>query len=763
MEYSEFLNSKVIKKHSDGFEISLDEINRTLFDFQRAVVKWACEKGRAALFEGCGDGKSFQQIEWARLVNEYTEKPVLIVAPLGVIFQTIREGKKIGVEINEIRNSEQSEGIDIINYDMLEKIDISIYSGVVLDESSILKSFMGKTKRAIMEMFAETPYKLSCTATPAPNGLIELLNQADFLGIMKSSDALTRWFINDTTEACNLRLKKHAKNEFWKWVASWAVIFENPSEIGFEQCGYDLPELIEKEIFVSVDQTDFDNGKLFKDNEISATDFHREMRRTMKARSDKTAEIVNTSTEQWIVWVEHNDESDYLQKAIPGSVQVKGSDSEDKKKSVPIDFVDGKIRVIISKSSIFGFGMNFQHCHNVIYNGISFSFEGLYQSLRRVWRYGQKQTVNAYYIFADSLYNVLSRIHKKREMNENMRASIIEYMKKFNELKGVEMKLDMNYNKNEIQIDGAILIQGDSVEEIKNIPDNSVHFQIFSPPFSNQYTYSSSYRDMGNCSGDDDFIEHFKFLIPELHRILIPGRLCAVHCKNMVKYKSKWGRSALRDLRGEIVRAFMEFDFEYHSEVVIWKDPVREMQRTKTQGLLHKQVKKDATYSRNGLAEYLVIFRKWDGLDGSGEAVSHDGGFDFYIGEDMPETSDTDSQYDKDGYSISVWQRYASPVWFDIRQTNVLNKDGALHENDEKHICPLQLDVIGRAIHLWTNPGDVVFTPFMGIGSEVYQALKMGRRGIGIELKKEYFEKAVSYCRGVEEESKTLFDEVTNE
>ena len=282
--------------------------------------------------------------------------------------------------------------------------------------------------------------------------------------------------------------------------------------------------------------------------------------------------------------------------------------------------------------------------------------------------------------------------------------------------------------------DNCSLYHGDCVQIIQQLPDNSVHFNIFSPPFANLYIYSDDLADMGNCKNHEEFFEQFDYLIPELLRITVPGRLCAVHCKNLVKYKGRDGRSGIYDFRGDIIRHFEKYGWQYHSEVCIWTDPVLEMQKTKAQGLLYKQLRKDSSYSRQGMPDYLVIFRKWteDYIDA--EPVGHT----------------------KEEFPLELWQKYASPVWMDIQRTNVLNGRMARGDKDEKHICPLQLDVIERAVELWTNKGDIVFTPFLGIGSEAYQALSMGRRAIGIELKQEYFDVAVANCKVVSEISEQI-------
>ncbi len=277
----------------------------------------------------------------------------------------------------------------------------------------------------------------------------------------------------------------------------------------------------------------------------------------------------------------------------------------------------------------------------------------------------------------------------------------------------------------EVITDRYALYQGDCVQVIKNIPDKSIHFTIFSPPFANLYIYSDDLADMGNCRNSEEFFTQFDFLIPELLRVTMPGRLCAVHCKQLVKYKGRDGRSGLYDFRGDIIRHFENAGWQYHSEVQIWTDPVLEMQKTKSQGLLYKQLRKDSSYSRQGLPDYLVIFRKWT---------------DDY--EDKEPVTKTE-----EGFPLEKWQKYASPCWDDISRTDVLNGyKGATDINDEKHICPLQLETIKRAVELWSNPDDIVFTPFMGIGSEIYESLLLGRKGIGIELKTSYFNDSVRNC-----------------
>ena len=780
MEYQNFLKSKIIERGQIGFEPK--QLNSMLFDWQKVVTKWAIKTGKAALFESCGLGKTPQQLEWANQIHNNTKKDILILAPLAVSSQTKREGEKFGIKVNICRSqSDVKKGINITNYEIVDKFNPDHFVGIVLDESSILKSFMGKTKIKLMNSFRNTPYKLACTATPSPNDHMELLNHADFLDVMPSNEALSRWFINDTMHFGTYRLKGHAIKDFWEWVATWAVCINKPSDIGYDDDGFILPELKTTEHIVEYkDSHNFKNGTLFRMPDIiNATSIFRELRETAPERIEETVKIVNNSDEKWVIWCNTNYEATELKKKVNGSVNVHGSLSiEEKERSINL-FSNGKIKVMITKPSMCGFGLNWQHVHNMVFIGLSYSFEQRYQATRRLWRFGQKNVVNEHLVLSPAeKQQVLSIVQNKEKNHIEMEKRMVESMRNYNKINGSKKTLQMKYESKNFSGENYNIILGDSCKEIKKIEDDSVHFQIFSPPFSNLYIYSDMLQDMGNSKNDNEFFKHFNFLIPELYRILIPGRLCAVHCKDLVNYKGRDGMAGLRDMPGEIIKLFESNKFQYHSKVTIWKDPVIEMQRTKAQGLLHKQVKKDSSMSRQGLPDYLIIFRKWpdDGETSGPVPVEREKGFRGYVGENEPDSGKYLSSRGTDEYlnqvkldqiedgddifSIHVWQRYASPVWFDIRQTNVLNCRIARDDHDEKHICPLQLDVIERSIHLWTNPGEIVFTPFAGIGSEIYGAVKLGRKGIGIELKESYCNQAVDFLKKLEntKSQRTLFD-----
>lgn len=730
-EYKEFLKGKKTKKTESGFSIETNELNPVLFDFQKFCVKRALEAGKFALFEDCGLGKTIQQLEWAKQIILKCNVSVLVLAPLAVIGQTIKEGQKFGYSVNEINDMDyydnNNDRIYITNYDNLDNIDVSFFGGVILDESSILKNFAGKTRNAIIDRFRNTPYKLACTATPSPNDTTEICNHAEFLDVMSRNEMLAMYFVHDGGSTSEWRLKGHAEQSFWDFVSTWAVMLNKPSDIGYNDNGYNLPPLNVIEEMVITPKRD--NGMLFNETAVSATDYHKELRATYQLRLDKVAEIVKNSNDNFIIWIGHDDEGKYLRSLLPDAVEVKGSDTKEYKKDKLLGFGKGEFRILITKLKIAQFGLNYQNCHNQIYASLDFSFEATYQGIRRSYRFGQDKPVNIYLVTTDTMTNVKSSFEKKQALFKEMQKSMTEAMNrninKSITLKKMETESRYNSDKCDIRL-------GDCVQLIREVESESIGFSIFSPPFAELYTYSDKLEDMGNSKDYNEFFTAFKFLVKELYRVMWSGRNVAVHCMDLPIQKGKEGYIGLRDFSGMILQAFQEVGFIYHSRVTIWKNPVTEMQRTKALGLLHKQVKKDASMSRVGIPDYLMIFRK----EGEHNHPVHC------------------------NISVDTWQKYASPVWMDIDYSNTLNAAKGRDENDEKHICPLQLETIERAITLWSNEGDRVLTPFLGIGSEVYTAIKLKRFGVGFELKESYYNEAVKNCKSMEcnMNQKTLFD-----
>jgi DNA modification methylase len=719
----DFLQTKQKTHILSGFDVDEKKLNNKMFDFQKFIVKRALKAGKYAIFADCGLGKTLMQLEWANQVCKETKSKVLILAPLAVVGQTIQEGLKFGIDMASI---------DVQNYEQLDNIDCSIYSGIVLDESSILKNFEGATKKQIIDSFISTPYKLACTATPSPNDPMELGNHSEFLDVMSRNEMLAMYFVHDGGETAKWRLKGHAVKMFYQFVGSWAIMLNKPMDIGFEMIGYDLPKLnlLENQIKT----TKRDNGRLFNDAIISATNFNAELRLTKIERLDEVVKLVNDKpNENFIIWIKQNEEGEMLKKLLPDAVEVKGSDSNEWKKDKLLGFANNEFRVLITKTKIASFGMNYQNCRNQIFASLDFSFEGLYQAIRRSYRFGQKNEVNIYLITTDTMANVKQAIDTKQKQFEIMQDEMAKAVNL--NLAGQIMQVG-EFDTTEENNEWFSIQRGDCVQLIQNVKDESIGLSVFSPPFAELYTYSNHLEDMGNSKDYNEFLHQFSFLIKELYRVMMTGRNVAVHCMDLPVQKGKHGYIGLRDFSGLLLKAFEDAGFVYASRVTIWKDPVIEMQRTKALGLLHKQVKKDSTMSRVGIPDYVMIFRK--------------------DGERNNPVTNTD-------LSVDLWQKYASPVWMDINYSNTLQgfRNGR-EENDEKHICPLQLDTIERLIHLYSNKGDTVLTPFMGIGSEVYQAVKMERKGVGFELKESYFDLAKANLKAVvsQKNQVSLFDAV---
>ncbi len=417
MNYQEFLEKKKKTNILSGFQIAEEYIHPVLFPFQNYIVRRALLHGRFAIFSECGTGKTLMQIEWARQVNKATNQRILILCPLAVSAQTIEEGKKLNVIIGRYPSHEK---IVITNYEQIEHITED-FGGIALDESSILKNFSGATKKKLMEVFKKTPYKLCCTATPSPNDDMEICNHAEFLGQGRREEILAMYFTHDGGETAKWRLKGHAQRTFWDFVKSWSILCSNPSDLGFDGSKFILPKLnlIDRIINVPIKQ-----GKLFNDVSVNATNFNQELRITLIDRMDEVLEIVNGSKEKFIIWVKQNKEAEYLIPKIDDCREVRGSQDLDVKEKNLIDFAHNEYRVLLSKTKICAFGLNFQNCHNQVFASLDFSFEQLYQAIRRSYRFGQKHQVNIWLITTDTMQNVIQAIKEKQEQFDKMKYNL---------------------------------------------------------------------------------------------------------------------------------------------------------------------------------------------------------------------------------------------------------------------------------------------------------------------------------------------------
>ena len=705
-DYADFLATKRLVVKGSGKNVSDSNINPLLFPFQRDLTRWAVLKGRAAIFADTGLGKTFMQLEWARLSEEKT----LIVAPLSVARQTVNEAHKIDIDVHYSRDGSMPGQITITNYEMVDKFDPGEIGAIVLDESSILKSLTSKTRAKLIAMFNQVPYRLACTATPAPNDITEIANHAEFLGVMSRVEMLAAFFVHDDE---GWRLKGHAQNAFFRWMASWGMSIRKPSDLGYEDDGYILPPLNTHMVEVKSDYVP--DGQLFFISLHGVSERQAVRRETLKERCQVAAALIDGSDEQWIFWCGLNDESSELARLMPNAAEVIGSQSLETKLELIEGFQDGQYQILITKPSIAGMGMNFQNANNMAFVGLNDSFEAYYQAVRRCWRFGQNKPVDVYIVLSDIEQAIFENVKQKERtalhMSEELIANVQEYEK---EELTVNTHEEFEYVEDTITTEEYTLMLGDSAKRMPEIENDSIGLSVFSPPFISLYTYSPTERDLGN-SKPGEFFEHFRFIIDELLRVTKPGRNCAVHVQQVSTKKFIDGYIGLRDFRGDVIRAFEKSGWHYYGEVCIDKDPQAQAIRTKAKTLMFIQLERDASAMRPALADYIIIFQK----PGENEVPV------------LPVQNGDMTRED--------WIQWARPIWYDIKESDTLNFRMARADKDERHICPLQLGTIERCIKLWSNQGDVILSPFMGIGSEGYEAIRLRRKFIGIELKPEYF------------------------
>lgn len=446
MEYSEFLKTKEFKHIEAGFVADNSKMPELIKPFQRDLVSWACRRGRAAIFADTGLGKTLMQLSWANQVTNYTKKPVLVLAPLCVAQQAVREGKKFGIESKYIRNNECNlKNIIVTNYEMLKNFNPDDFGGIVLDESSILKGMQGRLRQFITDFASSIPYRLSCTATPSPNDFMELGTQSEFLGVMSQVEMLATFFIHDGADTSKWRLKGHGRKRFWEWLATWAAVIRNPSDLGYEDSGYTLPKL---NMFEHIVETDPD-GDLFVQIAQGLQERNQARRESVELRSKKAAEIMN-NWDCGIAWCNLNDESELIAQ-LSGGVEISGSQKPEVKEKNILDFTDSEIKKIVTKPKIAGFGLNWQHCNKMVFVGLSDSFESFYQAVRRCYRFGQTKQVEVHIVISDREGAVLDNIKRKQEQHEQMSKEMVKIMRDLTiaEVRGITVeKAEYNPKKN---------------------------------------------------------------------------------------------------------------------------------------------------------------------------------------------------------------------------------------------------------------------------------------------------------------------------
>lgn len=731
MNYLEFLQTKIKHIEPVGRSVKQSEIHPKLFDWQNKTVQWAVKLGRAAIFADTGLGKTFLQLEWARLIGG----KVLIIAPLSVARQTAREAHKISQEVKYVRKQADIDtAISITNYEMIEHFDASYFDGVVLDESSILKNFSGVIRKQLTDMFSKTKYRLCCTATPAPNDQSEIGNHAEFLGVCSGSEMLAMFFVHDGME---WRLKGHATRDFYHWLSSWSLSIQLPSDLGFDDKGYKLPKLNILPTFIQSNYVP--DGELFFSKLHGIHDRVKVREDSIQIKLPQVKKLLENSNEQWIVWCGLNDESHAIAKEIDGAVEIEGSDDPEKKAEAIEAFQDGKFKILVTKPKIVGFGMNFQNCHNMIFFGMNDSFEMYYQCVRRCYRFGQKKQVNVHLILSSAETGIYENVMEKERVAKSMSRALIEHVQEFEKIElGLTKEKKVEIKEKTVMGDGWKAMLGDSCVRLKELKENSIHLSVYSPPFADLYVYSNLPNDLGNSLNWDEFFSHYAFIVKEILRVTMPGRLTAVHSSDIPAMLSRQGFIGMRDFPGAVIRAYEEAGWIFHGRVTIDKNPQAQAIRTKSKGLLFVQMEKDSSWSRPAIGDYVLLFRK------PGE-------------NKIPITPTVNGDMTRE-----MWIQWAHPVWYGIQESNTLQYTTAREENDEKHMCPLQLDMIERCIKLWSNPGETVLTPFGGIGSEAYVAIQFNRNAILIELKESYFNVALQNLRDAESKKMqtSLFAEV---
>lgn len=829
MEYLEFLENKIVVAEDYGTTELKTPVSEKLLPHQKDIVTWCLNGGRRAIFASFGLGKTMMQLEIAKKVIEITNKPFLICMPLGVIgeFKDDLNFLYPEMQIKYITDDDSIVDCENViyctNYERIRKGDVSaeMFGGVSFDEASILRNLKTETTNYVLNHFSAINYRFVATATPTPNDFIEILNYADYLGVIDRGHALTRFFQRDSTSAGNLTLYPNKKEEFWKWVSTWAVFINKPSDLGYDDEGYLLPKLNFMEVEVENLKDDVILNKygepvLFKDTSKSLIETSREKADSIELRVSKALEIVKQKpNENWILWHDLDAEKDEIKKQFSGFnlKSVFGSQTNSEKENLLIDFKHGKYQILSTKPKIAGSGCNFQHaCYNMIFVGITYKFNDFIQAIHRCYRFKQQHEVNVYAIFTQNERPVIKALREKWSKHIELQTEMINLVREYG-LSADKIKSDMKrqiFNKRrKSQVGGATVYNEDTVILHQEMESNSCDMILTSIPFGDHYEYSDNYNDMGHNHGNDEFFKQMDFLTPNLLRVLKPGKVAAIHVKDRIRYSYQNGTSftTIDDFSGKTVAHFVKHGFYLMGKITVTTDVVRENNQTYRLGWSEQC--KDATKMGVGLPEYILLFRKaptfsdnayadepchktkeeytranWQ-LDA--HAFWKSNGNRFLSSSEMKERDlknicalwkehnekeiydfkehlQTCEDLEDLGRLSSLFTTLPNHsnnemVWTDINRMNTLNTNQA-NRKKEKHICPLQLDLIERLINRFTMKGDVVNDPFGGLFSTAYKCLEMGRKAVSTELNPEYYDDGLFYLKSIEYKINvpTLFD-----
>jgi DNA modification methylase len=817
MNYRDFLAQKIDLSHQTGLSIDAGDIHPRLFPHQRDIVKWAVHGGCRAIFASFGMGKTYMQLEILRQIHRRTGSKCLIIAPLGVRQEFIRDGGALCVYLRFIRTAVEmspDHPYYITNYESVRdgKLDPNLFDCVSLDEASVLRSYGSKTYQEFLTLFKTVKYRFVCTATPSPNRFKELIHYAGFLGIMDTGQALTRFFQRDSTKANNLTLYPHKEKEFWLWVSSWALFIQKPSDLGYSDEGYNLPGL---HVHYHEVQTEFDSNKtdkqgqvqLFVDAALSLKDAAKEKRDSLPARIDAMLDIIADHPDDHVIlWHDLEDERRAIKKAVPETVEVYGSLDLDIREQRIVDFSDGKSKYLATKPEISGSGCNFQrHCHRAIFLGIGYKFNDFIQSVHRIYRFLQTQECHIHIIHADSEREILKVLLEKwqnhNQMVKNMQDIIKQYGLSHAEME-TALRRSIGVERIEVQGQNFTVANNDCVEETQRMDENSIDLIHTSIPFANHYEYTPSYNDFGHTESNDHFWAQMDFLTPELLRILKPGRIYACHVKDRIMFGNVTGAGAptVSPFHAEGIFHAKKHGFDYMGMITVVTDVVRENNQTYRLGWSEQC--KDGTKMGVGCPEYVLLFRKPQTDRTRGYA-------DEPVAKTKQEYTRARWQIDAHAFWRSSGERLMTPdelaqlgpdklakLFTQQSLMQVYNYEAHVKIGEElelrgalpstfmsiapgshddmvwhdvnrmrtlngtqtqrglqNHVCPLQFDIVDRIITRYSNPGETVFDPFGGLMTVPYRALKLGRKGRASELNTQYFFDGVEYLKAVEKEA----------
>ena len=831
MEYIDFLKKKMAISACSGFDVKEEDIMPTLFPHVKDTVRWAVKGGCRAIFSSFGMQKTVTQLEICRIIIKHEGGKALIVCPKRVVVEFISQAKQhMDLEIRYVRTMQEVEACDsdimVTNYERVRdgevgvRIDPNYFTCTSLDEASVLRGFGTKTYQEFLPLFAGVRYRFVATATPSPNRYKELIHYAGYLGVMDTGQALTRFFQRDSTKANNLTLYPGKEQEFWLWVSTWALFLTKPSDLGYSDEGYDLPELKVIEEVVPVDNETagyFDDGEkmMYREAALGLQQAAKEKRDSINSRVARVVEIINrpeNKDDHFLLWHDLEAERIALCKAVPGCKAVYGSQDDDEADQIISDFKDGKLKYLAAKPEMLGEGLNFQyHCHKAIMF-IDYRFNDKYQAIARIHRFMQKHPVELYLVFAESEQEIYKTFLQKWKQHKDMVAKMVQIVRD-NGLFGldVESKL-MRYMFSKREAEHGELytaINNDNVLECQDMKENSIDLIITSVPFSNHYEYTASYNDFGFNADNGEFFKQMDYLTPHLLRILKPGRVLAVHCKDRILFGNATGDGmpTLDPFHAMCIFHYLKHGFKLFGMITVDTDVVRENNQTYRLG--YTEMRKDGSKMGVGCPEYILLLRKlptdttrayaddpvtkriedyslarwqidahadwkssgdrllsYDDVKGCNiETVRHyfrkysmEHVYNYEDHVKFAEDMEAGGRLPKTFMAIDPVS-HKDWIWDDVTRMRTLNSRQS-QKNRQNHICPLQLDIVERLIERYSNKGEIVFDPFGGIQTVPYCAIKLGRKGMSTELNYDYWRDGLTYLREAECEqtSPTLFD-----